>query len=140
MTVLGSVENRRQTLRERFPVWRPRALSQWLDECAGSFAARPFVISDAATMTYADVAEQSRELASGLAALGVCEGDRVGLVMANYPEFVPLKFAIARLGAVAVPFNYLYRDRELAFVVADSACRVVAVSYTHLTLPTICSV
>ena len=125
MTVLGSVENRRQTLRERFPVWRPRALSQWLDECAGSFAARPFVISDAVTMTYADVAEQSRELASGLAALGVCEGDRVGLVMANYPEFVPLKFAIARLGAVAVPFNYLYRDRELAFVVADSACRVV---------------
>ena len=44
-----------------------------------------------------------------MAEAGVRPGDRVGVLMANYPEFVPVKFAIAAAGAVAVPFNYLYR-------------------------------
>ena len=52
-------------------------------------------------------------------------GDRVAMLMANYPEFVAIKFAIARAGAIAVPLNYLYRSEELRFVLADSGCRVV---------------
>lgn len=47
------------------------------------------------------------------------------MVMANYPNFVAIKFAIARAGAIAVPLNYLYRGEELRFVLADSGCRVV---------------
>jgi fatty-acyl-CoA synthase len=45
--------------------------------------------------------------------------------MANYPEFVTVKFAISRVGAIAVPFNFLYRQDELAYVLADSGCRVL---------------
>ena len=41
-------------------------------------------------------------LAAGLIATGVGAGEHVGIVMANFPEFVALKFAIARAGAVAV--------------------------------------
>src|ERR1700735_169312 len=52
-------------------------------------------------------------------------GDRVGMVMANYLEFVPLKFAISRAGAVAIPFNYLYRRDELGYVLAQSQCNVL---------------
>jgi len=44
------------------------------------------------------------------------------MVIANYPEFVTLKFAISRLGAIAVPFNFLYKQDELAYVLADSGC------------------
>jgi fatty-acyl-CoA synthase len=40
--------------------------------------------------------------------------------MANFPDFVPLKFAIARAGAVCVPLNLLYRRDELAYVLAQS--------------------
>ena len=56
--------------------------------------------------------------ASGPATTSAC-------VLANYPEFVPLKFAIARAGAVAVPLNYLYRRDELAYVLAQSRCRTL---------------
>jgi fatty-acyl-CoA synthase len=42
------------------------------------------------------------------------------VVLANFPEFVPLKFAIARAGAVCVPLNFLYRRDELAYVLAQS--------------------
>ncbi|CDO90360.1 acyl-CoA ligase [Mycobacterium triplex] len=83
------------------------------------------MLTDDVSLSYTDVVDESRRLADGLAALGVCPGDRVGMIMANYPEFVTVKFAIARLGAIAVPFNFLYRQDELRYVLRDSGCRVV---------------
>ncbi len=125
MSATVAVGRRRTALAERFPVWQPVTLAQWLDRCADRYPDRPFVLTDSVTLTYRDVAEQSRALAAGLMALGVGVGDRVGMVMANFPEFVTVKLAIARAGAVAVPFNYLYRQSELGFVLADSGCRVL---------------
>jgi fatty-acyl-CoA synthase len=119
------VEARRQTLRQRFPLWREQTLADWLDTCVGRYGSRPFVLTDDARLSYADVAAESRRLADGLVGLGVRSGDRVGMIIANYPQFVTVKFAIARLGAIAVPFNFLYRQDELRYVLADSACRVV---------------
>jgi fatty-acyl-CoA synthase len=124
-TTANDIESRRQALRDAVPTWTPTTLHGRLDACAGRFGSRPLVISDESTLTYRDVAHRSHCLATGLRELGVRPGDRVGLVMANYPEFVTLKFAISRAGAIAVPFNFLYRQDELAYVLADSGCRVL---------------
>jgi fatty-acyl-CoA synthase len=121
----ADIAARRELLRRRFAVWRPRTLSDWLDTCAERYEERPMVLADDRERSYADIAAESRRLADGLAALGVHPGDRVAIVMANYPEFVAIKFAIARAGAIAVPLNYLHRTEELRFVLADSGCRVV---------------
>jgi len=120
-----SIEHRRSALEARHPVWRERTLAQYLDEAAEEFGDRPLVITDERTMTYAEVRDEARRLADGLATLGVRPGDRVGIVMANYPEFVPVKFAVAYAGAVAIPFNYLYRRDELAYVLAQSRCNAL---------------
>jgi fatty-acyl-CoA synthase len=122
---MADIHTRREELRRRFPEWRPRMLSGWLDYCAQRYGERPMVLTDDRALSYADVEAESRRLADGLASLGVQPGDRVAMVMANYPEWVVVKFAIARTGAVAVPLNYLYRSDELRFVLADSGCRVV---------------
>ncbi len=119
------IETRRQDLRERFAGWVPRTLHERLDDCAGQYRDRPFVITDDRTVSYEQTAQWSRRLADGLAAMGVRPGDRVGMVMANYLEFVPLKFAISRAGAVAIPFNYLYRRDELGYVLAQSRCNML---------------
>jgi fatty-acyl-CoA synthase len=119
------IDQRRAALRERFATWTPRTLHERLDECCAAYGMRPFVITDDRTVSYDETADWSRRLADGLAALGVRPGDRVGLVLANYLEFAPLKFAISRSGAVAVPFNFLYRQDELAFVLAQSECNVL---------------
>ena len=119
------IDSRRQELRERFAQWVPRTLHERLDDCAAQYGTRPFVITDERTVSYAETAAWARRLADGLAALGVRPGDRVGMVMANYLEFVPLKFAISRAGAVAIPFNYLYRRDELGYVLAQSRCNVL---------------
>jgi fatty-acyl-CoA synthase len=125
VTLTADIDARRDELRRRFSVWRPRTLSDWLDDCAERYGERPMVLTDDRELSYADVATQTRRLADGLAALGVQSGDRVAMIIANYPEFVAIKFAIARAGAIAVPLNYLYRSDELRFVLADAGCRVV---------------
>ena len=42
------------------------------------------------------------------------------LVLANHPEFVALKFAISRAGAVCIPINFLNRRDELGYVLRQS--------------------
>jgi fatty-acyl-CoA synthase len=131
---MDNLDERRDALRRRFPTWTPMTLDARLDACAAEFGDRPFVVTDDATATYAEVAAHARELADGLVALGVRPGERVGILMANYPEFVPLKFAVARAGAVAIPFNYLYRTDELRYVLAQSGCQVLITMTGFMTL------
>jgi fatty-acyl-CoA synthase len=120
-----TIEQRRAALEARYPAWRPTTLDGFLERSAAEFPDRPLVITDDRTISYAETAAWSRRLADGLAALGVRRGDRVGMVMANFLEFTPLKFAIARAGAVAIPFNFLYRTEELAYVLRQSRCDVL---------------
>ncbi len=54
-----------------------------------------------------------------LRALGVQRGDRVSLHLPTSPAFVIAFMGIARAGAVAVPANPLYVERELAILFAD---------------------
>ena len=107
--MITDIEARREALSQRFPVWRAQTLAGWLDTCAGRYGSRPVVLSDDAQLGYSEVAAESRRLADGLVALGVRPGDRVAMIMANYPQFVTVKFAIARVGAIAVPLNFLYQ-------------------------------
>lgn len=122
---MSTIAERRAALQERFRTWTPRTLDAWLDACAEEHPERDLVVTDERVLTYAEVAAESRRLADGLAALGVGRGDRVGLLMANHAEFVTLKFAIARTGATAIPFNFLYRTDELRYVLAQSECKVL---------------
>jgi len=58
-------------------------------------------------------------------ARGVEPGDNVALVIANYAEFVAVKFAIARTGATCIPVNYLFRAAELGYVLGQSDAKVL---------------
>ena len=87
---------------------------------ADRFGDNPFIITDSKTFTYRDMQAWSVRLAAGLFELGIRPGEHVCVVMANHPEFVALKFAIARLGATSVPANFLLRERELSYVIEQS--------------------
>lgn len=119
-TELGPVEERQRALENRFPRWEPRTLDQMLDAAAGEFPDRAFVITDDHTYTYGEIREWSVRIAQGLVSAGVAPGEHVAVVMANYPEFVALKYAISRAGAVAVPINFLNRRDELGYILQQS--------------------
>ena len=91
-----------------------------LDHAGLSFPDRPFVITDERSWTYSEMVSWSMRLARGLIALGIKPGDKVAIIMANYPEFIALKFAISRAGGVAVPLNILNRRDELSYLLLQS--------------------
>ena len=116
----ASVLERQRALDGRFPEWTPLTLHGALDRAVQDFAAMPYIISDARIWSYAEVADASRSLACALQRLGVGAGDRVALILANYPEFVIAKYAISMAGAIAVPINILNRRDELQYVLEQS--------------------
>jgi len=117
---LVSVIDRQEAIRAAYPLWIPRTLHATLDDAATRFSDRPFVITDARQWTYREMADWSHRLAAGLIVHGVVPGEKVAMVMANHPEFVALKYAISRVGAIAVPINILNRRDELRYVLEQS--------------------
>src|SRR5438874_12284762 len=63
-----------------------------------------------------ELAERSRRLASGLAELGVCPGDRVVVMMANSVEVGIVYQALWRAGAVVTPAMFLLPAPDLRHV------------------------
>jgi fatty-acyl-CoA synthase len=116
----ATMTERQERLRRRFPAWRARTLDQMLDFAAEEYPDRDYVITDARSFTYEDIKLWSEQIAGGLVEAGVRAGDHVAIVLANYPEFVAVKFAIARVGATCVPINFFNRRDELGYVLGQS--------------------
>jgi crotonobetaine/carnitine-CoA ligase len=71
-------------------------------------------------VTYGEVDAAADRMARRLAGAGIGRGDHVGLMLPNCADFVHLVFALARLGAVAVPINIAYRGELLRHVLDSS--------------------
>jgi fatty-acyl-CoA synthase len=83
-----------------------------------------FVYQDR-TLTYADVYERSTRLAAQLRSLGVGRGDRVAYLGPNHPAFAETMFATHTLGGVFVPLNFRLTAAELAYMLGQSAAKVL---------------
>ena len=55
----------------------------------------------------------------------IVPGDRVGIAMRNYPEWLSTFVAITSIGALAVPINSWGTGRDLLFAARDSDCKTV---------------
>src|SRR5512132_2940773 len=76
-------------------------------------------------VTYEQLEAQVSSIAGSLAGLGVVQGDRVAVSLANRLEFLPLVLACARLGAISVPMNVRMRRPENDYVLRDSGAKVL---------------
>lgn len=124
-SAIASVDERRASMERRHPAWVPMSLDRYLARAASEFADRPLVITDDSVMSYAEVDAAATRIAQMLRNRGIKPGDRVAMLMANYPVTVALLFGIWRAEATAVPLNTLYRPEELGFVLAQSAPRLL---------------
>ena len=102
-----------------------RPLHEILRVAAVEVPDRPATAFLGAHLTFAQVKEQADRLASALARLGVAQGDRVGIMLPNCPQYLVAAFAVLRLGAVVVNVNPLYTPREVLVVAQDSGMRVM---------------
>ncbi len=68
-----------------------------------------------ARLTWRDLEARAVQAASGLLALGLEPGERVGVCAPNMVEWVVLQFATAKAGLILVNINPAYRTSELEF-------------------------
>ncbi len=93
---------------------------------------RVTLIYEEKEITNMEMNRASRRLARALKDLGVKRGDRVILQMPNCPEVLQGLGAIWRIGAVAVPINYLVGEEETSYIYEDSGAKVVISSSIFL--------
>ena len=70
--------------------------------------------------TYAEYDAVVNRTANALADRGVQRGDRIAVLSHNCRDFVVVYFALAKLGAISVPINFMLTADEVAFVLAHS--------------------
>jgi fatty-acyl-CoA synthase len=110
-------------LTERFDGF---TVSQVLSHQASAHPDRVFIRVGDESITFGELEAESRALAAALANLGIEAGDRVAIVLPGCPEFITSFFALARIGAVAVPLNPRLTEPELQYMLrhSEAVCAV----------------
>jgi len=85
------------------------------------------VEAEGRSLTWAQLEDDVRRLATGIGRVGIVAGYRVMLVLGNRIEFVTTYLGVLRAQAVAVPVNPGASPYELARMIADSGSRLVVV-------------
>lgn len=80
----------------------------------------PMIYLDDRGVARDEVMAQARRAASGMAALGVAEGDFVALLLRNDFAFFEVQQAAAALGAYSVPINWHGKAEEVGHILDDA--------------------
>jgi long-chain acyl-CoA synthetase len=102
------------TLRELFLIGR-------------GFKDREFIVYENDRITYDAFARAVLKLAEELRAQEVRKGDRVAIIMRNFPEWPVAFFAAAICGAVATPLNAWWTGAELEYALKNSGATIAIV-------------
>jgi len=78
---------------------------------------------DGQSVSYGEMNQKVDCLAHGLSRLGLKAGDACVLMMPNSLNWIFIYYALAKMGAVVVPVNFLYRQGELEHIFADSGAK-----------------
>jgi len=79
-------------------------------------------------LRYAELDAQVSNLARSLLAIGLKQGDRLGIWSPNCAEWVLTQFATARAGIILVCINPAYRIAELEYALRKVGCRALIVA------------
>ncbi len=102
-----------------------RTLLDYLRELARDHSGTPALLFKGATMSYAEMEQQSNACAAALAAIGVRPGDRVALLLPNCPQFMVAQYGVWKAGGIVVALNPIYSERELEVALTSFGVSVV---------------
>ena len=75
--------------------------------------------------TYAEFDSICNRLARGLHEHETAFGDRVAILARNSHAYIAMRFALAKLGAVLVPVNFMLQEHEAAYVLRHSGALIL---------------
>lgn len=104
--------------------WPGLTLATVATEMARSHPDDIAVIDESGALDYATCLRRATNLARGLLEIGLNPGDTVSFQLPNWTEAVILNLACALGGFVINPVIPIYRQAELAFILADCRARI----------------
>ncbi len=96
-----------------------------LTRTAGRFPKRTALLYMGKEISYSELEQSANRFANALTAMGVKPADRVALLLPNIPQMVIAYYGIWRMGAIPVPNNPLYTDRELEHQLNNAGATVL---------------
>ncbi|MFV0308778.1 MAG: acyl-CoA synthetase [Desertimonas sp.] len=106
---------------------RRHGLGDLLARTAARTPDRTALIWRERTETFAELDAAVNRTANALVSAGVARNDRIALLSHNCREFVVVYFALAKLGAISVPINFMLNAEEVAFILDHSGATGVIV-------------
>jgi len=110
-------------------------ISNLLIESAARRPEHPAIRSLERAITYKELNGQVDRLSHGLVHAGLRPGDVCVLMVPNSIEWIVVYYALAKVGAVVVPVNFLYRTGELEHIFKDSGARAFIGHKNYLEQP-----
>ena len=86
---------------------------------------KEFLVYEGERRSFNQLMDEADAIAAALQAHGVRPGERVGLAMRNYPEWMAIFIAVTSIGAVIVPVNSWGKPEDIAYTVEDAGARLV---------------
>jgi carnitine-CoA ligase len=103
-----------------------QTLCGMLESRAAIDVTRPFLFFQDRAYTYGQAVAQVAAMGAALAGRGISKGDRVAIMATNSDRYVLLLFALARIGAIAVPINPELNVEEAAYILEHAGVAAVA--------------
>lgn len=103
-------------------------LGSLLDEAADRYGDKDALVYDKQRVTYRQFGQKANDLAKCFIKFGAKKNDKIGIWMTDNEEWLPTYFALASIGAVAVPINARYRAEDAKYVINHSDMVALVVS------------
>jgi fatty-acyl-CoA synthase len=108
------------------PHVRRQTLADLLHRTAKRLPDKPGLLCGDVRWTFAQFDGVVDRVAAGLSHMGVGHASRVAVLARNSHAFAALRFALARLGAVLVPINFMLKAEEVAFILRHAGAQMLA--------------
>jgi fatty-acyl-CoA synthase len=98
---------------------------------ARKFPDKEAVIYGDTRLTYRQFNARINRLAHALMDIGIKKGEHVAILSFNSNQYLESYFALAKMGAVAVPLNFRLHAEELKYIInnSDSVCLIVGAPF-----------
>lgn len=117
-----------------YPEWIPADIpipdTTALDDFKASTASRPdkpAIFYFDRIISYGELDTLSNGLAAAFSEWGIKKGDRIMVVLQNIPQFLIALYGAWKIGAIVVPLNPMYKEKELTYFCRDSGTRLLIV-------------
>ncbi|MFC4619431.1 acyl-CoA synthetase [Camelliibacillus cellulosilyticus] len=85
------------------------------------------LIDKGTRLTYLELDDRVNKTAHAFLSAGMAKGDRLAVMSKNSMDFVVVNFALARIGAVMIPLNYMLTESDIRYILNHAeVCGLIA--------------